>query len=104
VVGRLKGNFFTSISTRRAPRSSGALGAPRERARVAECAGGVARGYKPLGTWGSAQLVSVDGEVFTANQGEPTKICPRSTVPDGSARSVARYRDFEVVCAAEGGA
>ena len=35
--------------------------------------------YKPLGTWGSDQLVSVDGELFTANQGEPKTTCPRST-------------------------
>jgi len=51
--------------------------------------------YKPLGTWGSAQLVSVDGELFTANQGELDQELPAFDGPEGSAKEVVtRYRDF----------
>lgn len=52
--------------------------------------------YKPLGTWGSDQFVSVDGEVFTANQAEAGADLPVFAGPLGSERDVvARYRDFE---------
>jgi len=51
--------------------------------------------YKPLGTWGSDQLVSVDGELFTANQGELDDPLPAFDGPEGSAKEVVgRYRDF----------
>jgi cell division protein FtsQ len=52
--------------------------------------------YKPLATWGSDQLVSVDGELFTANQGELDETLPAFDGPDGTAKEVvARYQDFE---------
>jgi cell division protein FtsQ len=52
--------------------------------------------YKPLGTWGSDQLVSTDGELFTANQGELDQDLPAFDGPDGSAKEVvARYHDFQ---------
>ncbi|WJF90660.1 cell division protein FtsQ/DivIB [Paraburkholderia bonniea] len=51
--------------------------------------------YKPLGTWGSDQLVSVDGELFTANQGELEGKLPAFDGPLGSAKEVVeRYHDF----------
>ncbi|WP_153099324.1 cell division protein FtsQ/DivIB [Paraburkholderia hayleyella] len=51
--------------------------------------------YTPLGTWGSDQLVSVDGELFTANQGELEGELPAFDGPVGSAKEVVRrYRDF----------
>ncbi|MCF2132821.1 MULTISPECIES: cell division protein FtsQ/DivIB [Burkholderiaceae] len=52
--------------------------------------------YKPLGTWGSDQFVSVDGEVFTANQAEADAELPVFAGPIGSERDVvARYHDFQ---------
>lgn len=52
--------------------------------------------YKPLGTWGDSQLVSVDGDVFTANRGEIDHPMPAFTGPDGSEKTVVqRYHDFE---------
>jgi cell division protein FtsQ len=52
--------------------------------------------YKPLGTWGSDQLVSVDGELFTANQAELDEDLPAFDGPEGTAKEVvARYRDFK---------
>jgi cell division protein FtsQ len=51
--------------------------------------------FKPLGTWGTDQLVSVDGDLFTANQGELDDDLPAFEGPDGSAKEVvARYHDF----------
>jgi Cell division septal protein len=53
--------------------------------------------YKPLGTWGSDQLVSVDGDLFTANQGELEESCPRSTArtvrQKKSSRGIATSRN-----------
>ena len=46
--------------------------------------------YKPLGTWGSDQLVSVDGELFTANQGELEEDLPAFDGPDGTAQGSGR--------------
>lgn len=52
--------------------------------------------YKPLGTWGADQLVSVDGELFTANQGELEEELPAFDGPPGTAKEVvARYFDFK---------
>ncbi|UDG82796.1 cell division protein FtsQ/DivIB [Candidatus Vallotia lariciata] len=50
--------------------------------------------YKPLGVWGSNQLVSVDGEIFTAYPVDPE--LPMFSGPIGSVRIVvARYYDFQ---------
>jgi cell division protein FtsQ len=51
--------------------------------------------YKPLATWGDDRLVSTDGELFTANQGEVEGDLPAFDGPEGSEQDVvARYRDF----------
>jgi cell division protein FtsQ len=52
--------------------------------------------YRPLGTWGDTQLVSVDGDVFTVNQGEvDTNKLPAFAGPSGSAKDVLdKYREF----------
>ncbi|WP_225721472.1 cell division protein FtsQ/DivIB [Candidatus Vallotiella sp. (ex Adelges kitamiensis)] len=50
--------------------------------------------YKPLGTWGRNQFVSIDGKVFTAN--ETNDKLPMFSGPIGSAPNVvARYYDFQ---------
>jgi len=52
--------------------------------------------YKPLGTWGSDELVSVDGELFTANQGEIDADLPSFDGPTGTEKEVvARYFEFK---------
>lgn len=52
--------------------------------------------YTPLGTWGSDQFVSVDGEIFTANQAEAGENLPAFSGPRGAEKDmVARYHDFE---------
>jgi cell division protein FtsQ len=51
--------------------------------------------YKPLATWGDDRMVSTEGELFTANQGEVEGDLPAFDGPDGSEQDVvARYRDF----------
>lgn len=51
--------------------------------------------YVPLAVWGEQQFVSVDGDVFTANQAEASDDLPDFSGPPGSApRVVARYYDF----------
>lgn len=97
VIGRLKGNFFTvDLDVARQAfeqmpwvrRASVRRVWPNALAVTLE-------EYKPLGTWGSDQLVSVDGELFTANQGELDEDLPAFDGPDGTAQEVvARYRDF----------
>lgn len=97
VVGRLKGNFFT-VDLDAARQAFEQLPWVRHASvrRVWPNALAVTlEEYKPLGTWGSDQLVSVDGELFTANQGELDEDLPAFDGPDGSAKDVvARYRDF----------
>ena len=51
--------------------------------------------YKPLATWGDDRMVSVDGELFTANQAEVEGDLPAFDGPEGSEQDVvARFRDF----------
>lgn len=92
VVGRLKGNFFTVDldSARQAfeqmpwvRHASVRRVWPNELAVTLE-------EYKPLGTWGSDQLVSVDGELFTANQGNSKRICRLLMVPMARRRKWSR--------------
>ncbi|UDG82220.1 cell division protein FtsQ/DivIB [Candidatus Vallotia cooleyia] len=99
VLGRLHGNFFTvdldkmraafeqipwvrQVSVRRV--WPNALVAKLEE-------------YQPLGIWGNNQLVSVNGEVFTANQDDvDAKKLPIFSGPMGSEyKVVARYHDFQ---------
>jgi cell division protein FtsQ len=52
--------------------------------------------YKPLGTWGGNQMVSAEGELFTANQGDLDAKLPAFDGPDGMQQDVvARYHDFQ---------
>jgi len=53
--------------------------------------------YRPLGTWGGNQMVSVDGELFTANQGDlEGRKLPAFDGPDGMQQDVVgRYHDFQ---------
>jgi cell division protein FtsQ len=52
--------------------------------------------YKPVATWGNDQLVSAEGELFTANQGELDQDdLPALSGPEGSAKDVlAKYYEF----------
>jgi cell division protein FtsQ len=97
VVGRLRGNFFT-VDLDAARQAFEQMPWVRHASvrRVWPNALAVSlEEYKPLGTWGSDQLVSTDGELFTANQGELEEELPAFEGPDGSAKEVvARYRDF----------
>lgn len=98
VVGRLHGNFFTvDLDAARAAfeqmpwvrRASVRRVWPNALAVTLE-------EYKPLGTWGSDQFVSTDGEIFTANQAEVDADLPAFSGPQGSEKDVvARYHDFE---------
>jgi cell division protein FtsQ len=98
VVGHLKGNFFT-IDLDAARQQFEQMPWVRHASvrRVWPNALAVTlEEYKPLGTWGADQLVSVDGELFTANQGELDGQLPAFDGPDGSAKEVvARYREFK---------
>jgi cell division protein FtsQ len=97
VVGKLKGNFFTvDLDAARAAFEQVPWVRHASVRRVWPNALAVTlEEYKPLGTWGSDQLVSVDGDLFTANQGELEGTLPAFDGPDGSAKDVvARYRDF----------
>ncbi len=52
--------------------------------------------YKAVGLWGSDQLVSEEGELFTANQAEADDGLPLLNGPVGSEKKVVdRYRDFK---------
>jgi cell division protein FtsQ len=98
VVGHLKGNFFT-VDLDAARQMFEQMPWVRHASvrRVWPNALAVSlEEYKPLGTWGSDQLVSTDGELFTANQGELDQDLPAFDGPDGSAQEVvARYHDFQ---------
>jgi cell division protein FtsQ len=97
VVGRLKGNFFTvdldaaRVAFEQMPwvrHASVRRVWPNSLAVTLE-------EYKPLGTWGSDQLVSPDGDLIYDNQGELDEELPEFDGPEGSAKDVvARYRDF----------
>ncbi|WP_233851411.1 cell division protein FtsQ/DivIB [Paraburkholderia sp. HD33-4] len=98
VVGRLKGNFFTvDLDVARQAFEQMPWVRHASVRRVWPNALAVTlEEYKPLGTWGSDQLVSVDGELFTANQGELDEDLPAFDGPDGTAKEVvARYHDFQ---------
>src|SRR6266702_2288386 len=98
VVGRLKGNFFTvDLDVARQAFEQMPWVRHASVRRVWPNALAVTlEEYKPLGTCGSDQLVSVDGEVFTANQGELEEELPAFDGPDGTAKEVvARYHDFQ---------
>jgi len=98
VVGHLKGNFFT-VDLDAARQAFEQLPWVRHASvrRVWPNALAVTLDeYKPLGTWGSDQLVSTDGELFTANQGELDHELPAFDGPDDSAKEVvARYHDLQ---------
>src|SRR3984885_10429850 len=71
VVGRLKGNFF-AVDLDAARQAFEQMPWLRHASvlRVRPNALAVTlEEYKPLATWGSDQLVSVHGDLFTANQG-----------------------------------
>jgi cell division protein FtsQ len=97
VIGRLKGNFFTvdlDAARQAFEQMPWVRHASVRRVWPNELAVTLEE-YKPLGTWGNDQLVSVDGELFTANQGELDEALPAFDGPDGTAKEVvARYRDF----------
>lgn len=98
VIGHLKGNFFTvDLDTARAAFEQMPWVRHASVRRVWPNALAVTlEEYKPLGTWGNDQLVSTDGELFTANQGELDDDLPAFDGPEGTAKEVvARYHNFE---------
>lgn len=96
--GRLKGNFF-SVNLDAARQAFEQLPWVKHASvrRVWPNALAVTlQEYKPLGTWGSDQMVSADGDLFTANQGELDEKLPALDGPDGTQQEVvARYHDFQ---------
>ncbi|PLZ01598.1 cell division protein FtsQ [Burkholderia sp. WAC0059] len=98
VVGRLRGNFFTvdlDAARQAFEQMPWVRSASVRRVWPNELAVSLDE-YKPLGTWGSNQLVSVDGDLFTVNQGEVEGVLPAFDGPDGSAPEVvSRYHDFQ---------
>src|SRR5260370_25521759 len=95
VVGRLKGNFFTvDLDVARQAFEQMPWVRHASVRRVWPNALAVTlEEFKPLGTWGTDQLGSVDGDLFTANQGELDGDLPAFEGPDGSAEEVVqRYR------------
>jgi cell division protein FtsQ len=98
VVGHLKGNFFTMDldAARQAFEQLPWVRHASVRRVWPNVLAVTLDEYKPLGTWGSDQLVSTDGELFTANEGELDHELPAFDGPDGSAKDVvARYHDFQ---------
>lgn len=97
VVGQLHGNFFT-VDLDRARAAFETIPWVRRASvrRVWPNALAVTvQEYVPLGVWGEQQFVSVDGDVFTANQAEASEDLPDFSGPLGSApQVVARYHDF----------
>ncbi|RKP48514.1 cell division protein FtsQ/DivIB [Pararobbsia silviterrae] len=97
VVDHLKGNFFTvNLETARAAFESMPWVRHASVRRVWPDTLAVDLDeYKPLGTWGDDRMVSVDGELFTANQAEADGELPAFDGPEGSEQDVvARYHDF----------
>lgn len=98
VVGHLKGNFFTVDldAARQAFEQMPWVRHASVRRVWPNALAVTLEEYQPLGTWGSNQLVSVDGELFTANQGELEQPLPAFDGPDGTAKEVVeRYHDFQ---------
>jgi cell division protein FtsQ len=98
VIGHLKGNFFTVDldAARQAFEQMPWVRRASVRRVWPNALAVTLEAYKPLGTWGSDQLVSVDGELFTANQGELGEDLPAFDGPPGTAKEVvARYYDFK---------
>ncbi len=98
VIGHLKGNFFTVDldAARQAFEQMPWVRRASVRRVWPNALAVTLEEYKPLGTWGSDQLVSVDGELFTANQGELDDDLPAFDGPPGTAKEVvARYFDFK---------
>jgi cell division protein FtsQ len=98
VVGSLKGNYFT-VDLNRARTAFETMPWVRRASVRRVWPNGLAvslEEYKPLGTWGDDQLVSVDGELFTANQAEINDDIPEFNGPPGSEKMVVqRYHDLE---------
>src|SRR5689334_13160503 len=98
VVGRLKGNFFTVDldAARQAFEQMPWVRRASVRRVWPNALAVTLEEYKPLGTWGNDQLVSVDGDLFTANQGELDEDLPAFDGPVGTSKEVvARYFDFK---------
>src|SRR5512146_2317774 len=98
VVGRLRGNFFTVYldNARQAFEQMPWVRRASVRRVWPNALAVTLEEYKPLGTWGSDQLVSVNGELFTANQGELDDDLPAFDGPSGTEKEVvARYFDFK---------
>jgi cell division protein FtsQ len=98
VIGHLRGNYFTvNLDTARTAFESMPWVRRAGVRRVWPDALAVTlEEYQPLGTWGSDQLVSIDGELFTANQAElDDDDLPAFDGPPGTEQMVvARYHDF----------
>lgn len=98
VVGHLRGNFFTVDldNARQAFEQMPWVRRASVRRVWPNALAVTLEEYKPLGTWGSDQLVSVGGELFTANQGELDVDLPAFDGPSGTEKEVvARYFDFK---------
>jgi len=98
VVGHLKGNFFTVDldNARQAFEQMPWVRRASVRRVWPNALAVTLEEYKPLGTWGSDELVSVDGELFTANQGEIDADLPSFDGPTGTEKEVvARYFEFK---------
>jgi cell division protein FtsQ len=98
VVGHLRGNFFTVDldAARQAFEQMPWVRRASVRRVWPNALAVTLEEYKPLGTWGSDQLVSVDGDLFTANQGELDEDLPAFDGPAGTSKEVvARYFDFK---------
>ncbi len=98
VVGHLRGNFFTVDldNARQAFEQMPWVRRASVRRVWPNALAVTLEEYKPLGTWGSDQLVSVDGELFTANQGELDVDLPAFDGPSRTEKEVvARYFDFK---------
>lgn len=97
LVGRLRGNFFTvNLDAARAAFEQMPWVHHAGVRRIWPDALAVTlQEYRPLGTWGDSQLVSIDGDLFTVNQAEIANDLPEFSGPAGSEKDVvARYADF----------
>lgn len=98
VIGHVRGNFFTVDldAARQAFEQMPWVRRASVRRVWPNALAVTLEAYKPLGTWGADQLVSVDGELFTANQGELEGDLPAFDGPPGTAKEVvSRYFDFK---------
>ncbi|SDV49586.1 cell division protein FtsQ/DivIB [Chitinasiproducens palmae] len=98
MIGQLRGNFFTVDldGARKLFESMPWIRRASVRRVWPDALAVTLEEYRPLATWGDDdQLVSVDGELFTANQAEADEDLPTFYGPPGSEQIVAaRYRDF----------